>query len=175
MTKLNNVRVLTANCYGIARASRFAPDAPAPLMGLTDGQMRCPDTIHNGGWYNGRCEKVGWGDLNKEDFRRIKAELPFGEAFVVLCEDDSQQHRFEYNCRWEPSLRGGDVRHPSVAYICAKALMVIANGKLYMKRTPQAVSDQDWLTKRFGEVQLVDTFLPLLDQDCQDDGFVLSF
>lgn len=70
--------------------SEFGPKTEATqVFGLRTGQMRHPDTIHNGGWYNARGEKLGWGDLNVADYTRIQAQLEEDDVFVVLTEQDS--------------------------------------------------------------------------------------
>lgn len=58
-------------------------------FGLCEEQTRFNKTVHNGGWYNAAGEKIGWGDLSNDDLRRLAAELPEGEIFVVLGEHDS--------------------------------------------------------------------------------------
>lgn len=44
---------------------------------------------HNAGWYNKAGEKLGWGDLSTENFKRISKELDEGELFVTLPESAS--------------------------------------------------------------------------------------
>jgi len=60
-------------------------------LGIVTGQIRAEDYVHNGGWYNGRGEKIGWGDLSPADFKRIRDQLAMspGEMFIVLGERDS--------------------------------------------------------------------------------------
>ena len=58
-------------------------------LGLRSGQLRADDFVHNGGWYNDRGEKLGWGDLSPSDVLRIVQSLEPGDAFYVLSEQDS--------------------------------------------------------------------------------------
>lgn len=41
-----------------------------PDFGLKVGAVRGKDLVHNGGWYNGVGEKIGWGDLAVEDIKK---------------------------------------------------------------------------------------------------------
>ncbi len=65
--------------------------ADSPAFGLLSGQMRFGDdrVVHNGGWYDGRGEKLGWGDFGKRDGARVAREIADGETFYVLLEHDS--------------------------------------------------------------------------------------
>lgn len=56
------------------------------LFGFHAGQMRAHDFVHNGGWYNGLGEKLGWGDLDPSDFLKIKNGIDKGEVFIILPE-----------------------------------------------------------------------------------------
>lgn len=58
------------------------------LFGLENGQMRSGRTklTHNGVWYNGKGEKLGWGDLGADDLKRISREIEEGERFIVVGE-----------------------------------------------------------------------------------------
>lgn len=59
------------------------------LFDIWNGQMREQRIVHNGGWYNRACEKLGWGDLNAGDLLRISHSLQKEEFFVVLPESSS--------------------------------------------------------------------------------------
>lgn len=96
------------------------------LFGLSCGQIRGKDFVHNGGWYNKLGEKLGWGDLSVEDFQRIRRELEEGEMFIILGESDSF-----WNFVTRPGLLGHnavtkpDVEAPGVDYVAAKARYII--------------------------------------------------
>jgi len=64
-------------------------DFDCRLFGLRQNQMRMDDFVHNGGWYNCKGEKIGWGDLSPNDIVRLSQELEDGEDFYVLGEQDS--------------------------------------------------------------------------------------
>lgn len=60
--------------------------------GMKEGQMRGwgnKKVGHNCGWYDRLGNKVGWGDLSKEDLDRVAADLPAGELLIVLSEQKS--------------------------------------------------------------------------------------
>jgi hypothetical protein len=60
-------------------------------FGLRGGQMRggISKVIHNGGWHNGKGQKLGFGDLDTIDISRIARELEEPEVFTVLSERNS--------------------------------------------------------------------------------------
>lgn len=103
------------------------------LFGLSCGQMRHHDMVHNGGWYNQLGEKLGWGDLCPTDFKRIAAELEDGEIFIVLREDDSFRNFVTHNpgtigsdCTTKP-----DAEAPGVEYVAEKCRFIITKSRLY--------------------------------------------
>ncbi len=102
------------------------------LFGLSCGQIRNRDMVHNGGWYNANGEKLGWGDLSPDDFRRISSELQEGEFFIILYESDSFWKFVK-----QPGLLGSmadvepDVNAPGVDLVLEKCAYIIAPGKLY--------------------------------------------
>lgn len=55
-------------------------------FGLYMGQVRHKEIVHNGTWYNGQGEKLGWGDLGAQDIIRISKELEAGELFITVRE-----------------------------------------------------------------------------------------
>jgi hypothetical protein len=98
-------------------------DRKSQLFGLWSGQIRCRDKFtHNSGWYNRKGEKLGWGDLNAKDFRRISNEIAKGEMFIVLGEIDV-----------ESRLRGTslDPKAPGIDYAADRAIYMIKKGHVY--------------------------------------------
>jgi hypothetical protein len=99
------------------------------LFGLLCGQMRFPDFVHNGGWYNGLGEKLGWGDLSLDDFVRLAKELEPGEEFYILGESASfwnfvtQHGAIGSLCAVKP-----DAQAPGIEYVKAKARFLITAG-----------------------------------------------
>lgn len=104
------------------------------FAGLGCGQMRGLDFIHNGGWYNKAGEKLGWGDLSPDDFRRILQELEEGELFIILYERDSFWNFVTHNpgiigsmCTTKPTAEA-----PGVDFVAEKcAYIIAARGQLY--------------------------------------------
>jgi hypothetical protein len=94
--------------------------------------MRGRDFVHNNGWYNKVGEKLGWGDLSPEDFRKISLELEKGELFIILSESDSF-----WNFVTQPGIIGSMAAvkptedAPGVDYVAEKARYIIQNGQLY--------------------------------------------
>jgi hypothetical protein len=107
------------------------------LFGLSCGQMRGAQIVHNGGWYNAKGEKLGWGDLGSEDFRKLQHELRDDELFIVLSESDSFWNFVRHNpgtigsdCRTEPTESA-----PGPAYVAEKCSFILTKGRaLYVDR-----------------------------------------
>jgi hypothetical protein len=119
--------MLTKGMFG----HEFSPESPR--FGIYCGQMRWPDYIHNGGWYNGQGQKIGRGDLTIEDMERICRELQPDEAFIILSESDS----FWQHVR-RPGVIGNlaDVdqqtdEEPGIEYIALNAMYIIKPGQMY--------------------------------------------
>ena len=89
------------------------------LFGIHNDQIRGYDFVHNGGWYNQKGEKLGWGDLSIDDIETISLELKEGEAFVVLSERSSS-----WNFILSPEI-DVPVDAPGVDYIAKHAMLVI--------------------------------------------------
>lgn len=102
------------------------------LFGLGCGQMRANDMVHNGGWYNRSGEKLGWGDLSPEDFKRISEGLEEGELFIILYESDSYWRHVTFI----PGPIGSMAKTapteeaPGVEFVSDKCAYVIGKGSL---------------------------------------------
>jgi len=96
------------------------------LMGLLCGQSFDDDFVHNGGWYNVNGEKIGWGDLSHENFKRIAEELQNDEAFIVL-------GRYISLREFGPggTVAGRDVRSPGIDYVLERCRYIILPRKFY--------------------------------------------
>lgn len=98
-------------------------------FGVRTGQMRCgyesPRT-HNGGWYNQAGEKLGWGDLDSNDFRTIQQKLEPGQMFLVLGEHDSFWNFVtRVGIIGSDSTTTPDVNAPGPEYVAEKAWHII--------------------------------------------------
>ncbi len=105
----------------------------ALIFGLHCGQIRGNDIVHNGGWYNSRGEKLGWGDLSAEDLVRIATELADHEVFVILPERASFWNFVQHNPGPLGSNAVTDVTEqaPGVDYIAQECLYLIKQGVIY--------------------------------------------
>ncbi len=101
------------------------------LWDLRVGQMapKRSMTAKNAGWYNINGEKMGWGDLSTNNFRRISQELEDDELFIVLREGPSYMD-FHYPREWNPSPKGGE-HSPGIRYVMKHAAWIIAKGRIY--------------------------------------------
>ena len=127
---------------------QIGPRKPA-VFGLTDGQTRRRDMVHNGGWYNRAGEKLGWGDLSPKDFQRISKELEGGELFIVLRETDSFWNFVVYN----PGTTGGACvteeaeKAPGVEYMIDHCAFIIERGELYYVDRCKEVEEETFLSR----------------------------
>ena len=94
---------------------------PNGLFGLSCGKLQAGCVVRDAGWYNVQGEKLGWGDLTPDDFRRIAAELEPDEMFIIL---DKYGSHFDLP-------PGVDEAKPGTDYICDKCLYVIVGGVFY--------------------------------------------
>lgn len=107
-------------------------------FGLRCGQMHSEGKVtHNSGWYNKKGEKLGWGDLSADDFRRISIELDESEVFLVLSERDSFWNFIVTSPG--PTHQSSDTRPeseaPGIDYVMAHAVyIVVRNGLYYVNR-----------------------------------------
>lgn len=107
-------------------------DSKSLLFKLCSGQLRDRKTMitRNSGWYNKLGEKLGSGDLNVADFRRISRGLKKGELFIILSEKDSKW-RFHYRINGQ-SIVNLPEEAPGVIYMIQNAMYVIARKKFYL-------------------------------------------
>jgi len=102
------------------------------LFGIRCGQLRSIEKItHNSGWYNIKGEKLGWGDLSAQDFRRISAEIDPNEVFFVLSEHASHGAFMTEKEVLDP-LTGKEVKEdaPGINYVAEHAMYIITQNRL---------------------------------------------
>jgi len=102
------------------------------LFGLLCGQLRSIEKItHNSGWYNRKGEKLGWGDLSAQDFRRISDEIDPNEVFFVLSEQASSWDFMTERKVVDP-LTGNEVKEdaPGINYVAKHAMYIITKNRL---------------------------------------------
>jgi len=108
------------------------PVGAAPgRFGLRAAQLRPKrDTaIRNASWYNGAGEKLGWGDLSLDDFKRVAAGLKRNEVFIVLDQGTSYfAFRFPEQFAW--AKPNGRPNAPGRAYVARHARYAILPGRL---------------------------------------------
>ena len=111
-------------------------------LGIVSGQMRGDDFVHNGGWYNAEGEKIGWGDLSKEDLERIVKHMAgeLTEVFVVMGEHDSFWP-FVTSLGPLGALCETDAteKNPGLDYVAEKARYVITGNGIFHFH-----SDEEW-------------------------------
>lgn len=103
--------------------------------GCKSSQMRgTPHRVHNGGWYNAAGQKIGWGDLDDDDLRRLADEMPTNSVLFILAERDSFWNFVTYNpgivgdmCETSPVEK-----LPGIDYVLEKAMIVIVSKAWYI-------------------------------------------
>ena len=103
------------------------------LFELQKGQLRSSigQLVHNGGWYNRSGEKLGWGDLAREDFIRICAGLEDNELFIILGEQDSFGNFVtEVGPVGALAKVKSDAENPGIDYVAEKCRYIIGKGIL---------------------------------------------
>lgn len=119
---------LTKGMYG----RESGPDPASQPFGLHRGQMRGNDLVHNGGWYNRRGEKLGWGDLSAEDIVRISREIAEDKIFIILSEKNSSSDLFTCSgatCSLAQTKRNMEV--PGPEYVAEKCFIIIGHGEIW--------------------------------------------
>jgi hypothetical protein len=128
-------------------------------FGLHEGQMRgLGHLVHNGGWYNSKGEKIGWGDLDNNDFSRLRDNLPKEEVFYVLTESDSFWNFVEHN----PGLTGdfcttsSNEKNPGLKYVREKAYWAVIYGTIYSVSEYNENGPSEYQGLKFFQVRHVD-------------------
>lgn len=99
------------------------------LFGLSEGQMRGNDFVHNGSWYNDKGEKIGWGDLSVKDIINIALNLEENEQFYILPEGSSYWAFTKVNDDLSHTV-SKDASAPGIDYVKSKARYLIESGKV---------------------------------------------
>lgn len=113
-------------------------------LGLREGRIRSDDFVHNGGWYNSKGEKIGWGDLSSDDINRLASNLSDDEVFVVLPEQYSfwkfVTRHGSFGCLCETSK---EEKNPGQEYIIEHARYVITKTKMFSSftETPEELAE----------------------------------
>lgn len=115
-----------------------------PDFGLRVGAIRAKDLVHNGGWYNGLGQKIGWGDLSVEDIKRIQSKLQPEELFVVLPERASYWDFVEHLPDNKMQL-DAKAAHPGIEYIVEHAHWLITPATIYHKNYTNEAGEHDGL------------------------------
>lgn len=110
---------LTPGIYG---ADGFPLQGP---FGLRGGQhiSHQPHLAHTG-WFNGRGQRIGSGDLDKRHLLRIAVECPIGEHFLILNEPAAHWRLIEQSDRY-------DYDDPGIDYVSTYATYMVITGAVY--------------------------------------------
>jgi hypothetical protein len=106
----------------------FAERAANPFN-IVSGQMRSYDFVHNGGWYNKKGQKLGWGDLSPDSFADIAQHLPADEVFIVLPESASHWDFVKFT--ETHMVVDATAENPGPTYCAEKASYFVHGGVVY--------------------------------------------
>jgi hypothetical protein len=127
------------------------------------GQIRSHETFgHNTGWYNKLGEKLGWGDLNKEDVKKIIKAIPNDEVFITLGEHDSfwnfvtELGTIGSMCKTNPTIEA-----PGIDYIVEKCRYLInkdgiSTKELYDRKAGETYEIEDLKIHVISEKEIIE-------------------
>lgn len=103
------------------------------LFGISCGQIRTRDLVHNGGWYDKEGYKLGWGDLGPVDFPRIQKALEKDQVFVILSEVDSFWKFVQGPIKIMGWMQNTNpmMNHPGRKYLTEHGMMLITSTKVF--------------------------------------------
>jgi hypothetical protein len=104
------------------------------------GQMKSYDLVHNGGWYNKKGQKLGWGDMDPTTFKEIAQHLPSDEVFIVLPESASHWDFVKFTSTH--AVVDATALNPGPTYCAEKASYFVHGGVTY-----RVISKYDSLAK----------------------------
>lgn len=105
------------------------------LYGLHSGRMTPKQSAaHNGGWYNGKGEKIGWGDLDYKDLWDIGRKMKEDESFIVLSESDSYWKFVSFPERSNPMKTevAQKEQNPGLEYVASRARILVRNQEIFL-------------------------------------------
>jgi hypothetical protein len=102
--------------------------------GVRVGNCVTKDTIHNGGWYDLRGVKIGWGDLSPKNLEELRKNIGADDALLVLSEKDSYWN-FVKTIKG-PAFMGhvttnGGEKHPGIDYVMDHLRLAVHNNKIW--------------------------------------------
>jgi hypothetical protein len=106
-------------------------------LGIYEGNCVTKDTVHNGGWYDIRGVKVGWGDLSPKNIEALRTAIGADDVLFVLSEQDSYW-KFVTDIKG-PAYLGyvttdDGEKHPGIDYVMQHARLVVHNHEVWSVR-----------------------------------------
>ena len=101
---------------------------------IGSGNCVVHDTVHNGGWYDLRGVKLGWGDLDPSNIEELRTRVGADDALLVLHESASYW-KFVTDIKGPASLgyvtTDDGEKHPGIDYVMKHVFMVIHNNTVF--------------------------------------------
>lgn len=120
---------LTLNMFG----QEFGERTPNPF-GIYTGQMRSREKqAHNGAWYSNEGVRLGWGDLNSDDFRNIQKNLEPGDYFFVLPEASFWNFVTHHGPIGSMCVIDPTIDHPGLKHVRNKFRYLITKDVVFFK------------------------------------------
>lgn len=103
------------------------------LFGLKTGQWRNPPdrVMKDAGWYNQLGQRLGFGDLDTQDLKRIMQALLEEEVFIIL---DRMAAYFDFRKEYAKVMgvyTEPDCSVPGILYVSQKAEYIVTTGQIY--------------------------------------------
>jgi len=102
-------------------------------MRILDGNCVAQDTVHNGGWYDLRGVKIGWGDLSPTNLVALCEKIGDDDALLILHESDSFFKFVEsYGVNGATCVVDADgEKHPGIDYVMSRLAFVVHDHQLF--------------------------------------------
>lgn len=117
------------------------------LFGLKFGEMiasfdDAQKLFHNGAWFNGHGQYLGFGDVSSLHVRNIAYEIAPGESFIIMSQNP-----------WSECVKAGlEPENPGLGYIARHAALIVSCSKVQVVR-----GDADYISRalnKYGRIIL---------------------
>jgi hypothetical protein len=126
--------LLTKSVYGLETDPNKTP------FKLINGQQKLNGIISSAGWFNGKGERLGYGDLSIKDINRISKNIPDNEMFYVLSEVDAS---WDIPKELDRSAPGTDYVINNASWIIGQKLIIRSRSDIFGLRDKEDIVEKD--------------------------------
>jgi hypothetical protein len=126
--------LLTKSVYGLETDPNKTP------FKLINGQQKLNGIISSAGWFNGKGERLGYGDLSLKDIHRISKNIPDNEMFYVLSEVDAS---WDIPKELDRSAPGTDYVINNASWIIGQKLIIRSRSDIFGLRGKEDFVEKD--------------------------------